>query len=87
MEETRGTTCHGAGRVMSHIQAKNAVKGRSSARDLLPLGVIVKGQGWASLAGEGPQAYKGVSHVVEVIYRAGIALKVARLRPLGVIKG
>jgi tRNA-splicing ligase RtcB (3'-phosphate/5'-hydroxy nucleic acid ligase) len=73
MEETWGTTCHGAGRVMSHIQVEKAVKGRSSACDLLPLGVIVKGQGWTSLAEEGPQAYKDVSHVAEVRYRAGIA--------------
>jgi tRNA-splicing ligase RtcB len=49
--------------------------------------VIVKGQGWASLAEEVPQAYKDVSQVVEVVHRAGIALKVAQLRPLGVIKG
>jgi tRNA-splicing ligase RtcB (3'-phosphate/5'-hydroxy nucleic acid ligase) len=87
MEETWGTTCHGAGRVMSRTQAKKSVKGRSIERDLLQLGVIVKGQGWASLAEEVPQAYKDVSHVVEVVHRAGIALKVAQLRPLGVIKG
>jgi tRNA-splicing ligase RtcB len=87
MEETWGTTCHGAGRVMSRTQARAAVKGRSIERDLLQLGVIVKGQGWASLAEEVPQAYKDVSHVVEVVHRAGIALKVAQLRPLGVIKG
>jgi tRNA-splicing ligase RtcB len=87
MEETWGTTCHGAGRVMSRTQAKKAVQGRSIERDLLQLGVIVKGRGWASLAEEVPQAYKDVSHVVEVVHRAGIALKVAQLRPLGVIKG
>jgi tRNA-splicing ligase RtcB (3'-phosphate/5'-hydroxy nucleic acid ligase) len=87
MEETWGTTCHGAGRVMSRTQAKKSVKGRSSERDLLQFGVIVKGQGWATLAEEVPQAYKDVSHVVEVVHRAGIALKVAKLRPLGVIKG
>jgi tRNA-splicing ligase RtcB len=87
MEETWGTTCHGAGRAMSRTQAKKSVKGRAIERDLLQLGVIVKGQGWASLAEEVPQAYKDVSHVVEVVHRAGIALKVAKLRPLGVIKG
>jgi tRNA-splicing ligase RtcB (3'-phosphate/5'-hydroxy nucleic acid ligase) len=87
MAETWGTTCHGAGRVMSRTQAKKAVQGRSIERDLLQLGVIVKGQGWASLAEEVPQAYKDVSQVVEVVHRAGIALKVAQLRPLGVIKG
>jgi tRNA-splicing ligase RtcB (3'-phosphate/5'-hydroxy nucleic acid ligase) len=87
MEETWGTTCHGAGRVMSRTQAKKSVQGRSIERDLLELGVIVKGQGWASLAEEVPQAYKDVSHVVDVVHRAGIALKVAQLRPLGVIKG
>lgn len=87
MEETWGTTCHGAGRVMSRTQAKKSVKGRSIERDLLQLGVIVKGQGWASLAEEVPQAYKDVSHVVDVVHRAGLALKVAQLRPLGVIKG
>ncbi len=87
MEETWGTTCHGAGRVMSRTQAKKSMKGRSIERDLLQLGVIVKGQGWASLAEEVPQAYKDVSHVVDVVHRAGLALKVAQLRPLGVIKG
>jgi tRNA-splicing ligase RtcB len=87
MAETWGTTCHGAGRVMSRTQAKKAVQGRSIERDLLQLGVIVKGQSWASLAEEVPQAYKDVSQVVEVVHRAGIALKVAQLRPLGVIKG
>jgi tRNA-splicing ligase RtcB len=87
MAETWGTTCHGAGRVMSRTQARKAVQGRSIEGDLRQLGVIVKGQGWASLAEEVPQAYKDVSHVVEVVHRAGIALKVAQLRPLGVIKG
>ncbi|MBI3326570.1 MAG: RtcB family protein, partial [Nitrospinae bacterium] len=87
MDETWGTACHGAGRVMSRTQAKKAVQGRSIERDLLELGVIVKGQGWASLAEEVPQAYKDVSHVVEVVHGAGISHKVAKLRPLGVIKG
>ncbi len=87
MDETWGTTCHGAGRVMSRTQARKSVQGRSIERDLLELGVIVKGRGWASLAEEVPQAYKDVSHVVEVVHRAGISRKVAKLRPLGVIKG
>lgn len=87
MDETWGTACHGAGRVMSRTQAKKTVQGRSIERDLLKLGVIVKGRGWASLAEEVPQAYKDVSHVVEVVHRAGISRKVAKLRPLGVIKG
>jgi len=87
MDETWGTTCHGAGRVLSRTQARKAVQGRSIERDLLDLGVIVKGRGWASLAEEVPQAYKDVSRVVEVVHRAGISRKVAKLRPLGVIKG
>jgi tRNA-splicing ligase RtcB len=87
MQETWGTTCHGAGRLLSRTQARKAVQGRSIERDLLELGVIVKGRGWASLAEEVPQAYKDVSQVVEVVHRAGISRKVAKLRPLGVIKG
>ncbi|ACL05621.1 protein of unknown function UPF0027 [Desulfatibacillum aliphaticivorans] len=87
MEETFGSTCHGAGRVMSRTQAKKAVKGRSIHRELLDKGIRVKWTGRTTLAEEVPEAYKNVSEVVEVVHGAGISQKVARLRPVVVVKG
>ncbi|WP_028315377.1 RtcB family protein [Desulfatibacillum aliphaticivorans] len=87
MEETFGSTCHGAGRVMSRTQAKKAVKGRSIHRELLDKGIRVKWTGRTTLAEEVPEAYKNVSEVVEVVHGAGISRKVARLRPVVVVKG
>ncbi len=87
MEETFGSSCHGAGRVMSRGAAIRAAKGRSIERELLGAGVIARARGRTGLAEEQPAAYKDVDHVVDVVERAGIARKVARLRPLGVIKG
>jgi tRNA-splicing ligase RtcB len=87
MHETFGSTCHGAGRVMSRAQAKKAARGRSLERELAEAGVLVRYRGWGTFAEEIPQAYKDVADVVEVVHRAGIARKVARLRPMAVIKG
>ncbi|MFH1747940.1 MAG: RtcB family protein [Planctomycetota bacterium] len=87
MEETFGSCCHGAGRVMSRSAAIRAAKGRSIQQELADIGVIARAQGRTGLAEEQPAAYKDVSQVVEVVHNAGISRKVARLRPLGVIKG
>lgn len=87
MEETFGSTCHGAGRVMSRTQAKKSCRGRNIAVELEKKGIIVMAERMSTLVEEVPEAYKDVSHVVEVVHRAGLARKVAKLRPLGVIKG
>ncbi len=87
MEETFGSTCHGAGRLMSRTQAKKAAKGRAIHRELEDRGIIVSAAGRSTLVEEMPEAYKDVNMVVDVVDKAGIAKKVARMRPLGVIKG
>ena len=85
--ETFGSACHGAGRVLSRHQAKKAAKGRSIVRELEDRGIIVKGASRATLVEEIPDAYKDVNDVVNVVHGASIAKKVARLKPIGVIKG
>jgi tRNA-splicing ligase RtcB (3'-phosphate/5'-hydroxy nucleic acid ligase) len=87
MKETFGSTCHGAGRVMSRHQAIRMAKGRSIWREMEEKGIIVKSAGRETLAEEMSEAYKDISNVVDVVHKAGISKKVARLRPLGVIKG
>ncbi len=87
MEHTFGSCCHGAGRAMSRSAAIRASKGRSIRKELLARGVYARSRGRTGLEEEQPDAYKDVSHVCEVVHRAGIAKKVARLRPIGVIKG
>jgi tRNA-splicing ligase RtcB len=87
MTETFGSTCHGAGRVMSRKQATKVARGRAIVRELEDQGIIIRSAGRATVAEEIPEAYKDVSQVVEVVYGAGISNKVARLRPMGVIKG
>jgi tRNA-splicing ligase RtcB len=86
-EETFGSTCHGAGRRLSRHAAKKSARGRAIVREMEDRGVIVRAEGYATLAEEIPEAYKDVSDVVDVVHRAGIARKVARLVPMGVIKG
>jgi tRNA-splicing ligase RtcB len=86
-KETFGSTCHGAGRVLSRNQAKKTAKGRSIAKELEGKGIIVRGASRATLVEEIPEAYKDVNDVVNVVHEAGISRKVVRLRPLGVIKG
>lgn len=87
MEETFGSTCHGAGRVMSRGRAIKAAKGRSLAKELQSRGVYVRAAGKVTLAEEMPEAYKNVSKVVQVVHDAGISRLVAKIRPLGSIKG
>jgi tRNA-splicing ligase RtcB len=87
MELTFGSSCHGAGRVLSRSQALKITKGRAINRELEDKGIYVHSRGKRTLKEEVPEAYKDVSEVVEVVHRAGLARKVARLRPLGVIKG
>jgi tRNA-splicing ligase RtcB (3'-phosphate/5'-hydroxy nucleic acid ligase) len=85
--ETFGSTCHGAGRVMSRTQAKKASRGRSIEREMAAKGIIVMATGKGTLSEEMPEAYKDLDEVVDVVHRAGISTKVARLRALGCIKG
>ncbi len=85
--ETFGSACHGAGRRMSRRQAKKQARGRSLVDEMSERGVVVRAAGMSTVAEEMPDAYKDVADVVEVVHRAGIARKVAQLRPLGVIKG
>ncbi len=87
MEETFGSTCHGAGRVLSRSAAKKASKGRAIHRELEDKGILVKWTGRSTLAEEMPDAYKDISEVVEVVHEAKISRKVAKLRPIAVVKG
>ncbi len=87
MELTFGSTCHGAGRVMSRRKAIKTVHGGRLKQELAQQGIIVRAGSNKGLAEEAPAAYKDVSQVVEVVHGLGIARKVARLRPLAVIKG
>ena len=87
MEQTFGSACHGAGRLLSRTAAVKQSKGRNIDQELRKLGVFAQARSWQGLAEEQPDAYKDVDLVVEVVHRAGLAKKVARLRPIGVIKG
>lgn len=87
MVRSFGSSCHGAGRVLSRTQATKMAKGRAIHRELEDKGIYVQSRGKRTLKEEMPEAYKDVSQIVEVVHGAGLALKVARLRPLGVIKG
>jgi tRNA-splicing ligase RtcB len=87
MEQTFGSACHGAGRVMSRNAAIKHAQGRRIDKELAARGVIARARSWKGLAEEQPDAYKNVDLVVEVVHHAGLAKKVARMRPIGVIKG
>jgi tRNA-splicing ligase RtcB len=87
MELTFGSSCHGAGRVMSRSKARKTVQGAELKKELHEKGIVVRAGSNRGLAEEAPAAYKDVSRVVEVVHGLGIAHKVARLRPLAVIKG
>ena len=86
-EETFGSTCHGAGRVMSRQAAKKAARGHDLIGELAAQGVLVRAAGRATVAEEMPKAYKDVADVVDVVHKAGIGHIVARLKPLAVVKG
>ncbi len=87
MEQTFGSTCHGAGRLLSRNQAIKVAKGRAIHRELEDQGIIARAASRGTMAEEIPEAYKDVSEVVDAVVGAGISKKVAKLRPLGVIKG
>lgn len=87
MEQTFGTACHGAGRQMSRTAAVKHAQGRRIDHELAARGVIARAQSWKGLAEEQPDAYKDVNRVVDVVHQANLAKKVARMRPIGVIKG
>jgi tRNA-splicing ligase RtcB len=87
MEQTFGTACHGAGRTMSRTAAVKHAQGRRIDRELAQRGVIARASSWRGLAEEQPAAYKDVNAVVDVVHQARLATKVARMRPIGVIKG
>jgi len=87
MQQTFGSTCHGAGRVMSRAKAKKMVRGADLRQQLKSRGILVCAGSMSGLAEEAPAAYKDVSRVVEVVHKVGIGKKIARLEPLAVIKG
>lgn len=87
MDQTFGTACHGAGRAMSRTAAVKHAKGRRIDKELAAKGIIAKAQSWRGLAEEQPDAYKDVNLVVDVVHKANLATKVARMRPIGVVKG
>lgn len=82
-----GSSCHGAGRTMSRAKAKHDVRGDELRQELEAHGIRVRAGSMSGLAEEAPRAYKDVDAVVETVTAAGIARKVARLRPLAVVKG
>jgi tRNA-splicing ligase RtcB len=87
MAETFGTTCHGAGRLLSRAAAKKGRDLQTVVRGLEDQGIYVRSETKKGLLEEIPEAYKDVDEVIEVVHNAGLAKKVARLRPMGVIKG
>jgi tRNA-splicing ligase RtcB len=87
MERSFGTTCHGAGRAMSRTAARKRIGGAELRRQLEAQGIVVRCPSNTGLAEEAPFAYKDVERVVEVVEHAGLARRVARLVPIGVVKG
>jgi tRNA-splicing ligase RtcB len=85
--DTFGSSCHGAGRRWSRSHAKRQAKGQTVIKDLESRGVVVMAAGVSTVAEEMPEAYKDVADVVRVVHEAGVARRVAQLRPIGVIKG
>jgi len=85
--EAFGSCCHGAGRRMSRHQAKKSTRGRDLRGEFRRMGLEVRAASFATITEEVPEAYKDVAEVVEVVHAAGIARKVARLKPMGVLKG
>jgi tRNA-splicing ligase RtcB len=87
MSETFGSTCHGAGRMLSRGAAKRSIRGADIIRELASRGIIVKAGSISALAEEASQAYKDVAEVIDVVHQAGISRKVAMATPIAVIKG
>jgi tRNA-splicing ligase RtcB len=86
-EETFGSTCHGAGRLKSRTEATRSINLNTLLKELEAKGITVKASGRGTIVEEAPQAYKDVNEVVDVVHNAGISKRVARMRPVGVIKG
>lgn len=87
MKETFGSTAHGAGRLMSRMQAKKQFWGETVKKELEKNKIYVKSKSWKGIAEESPGAYKDIEEVVRVSHKAGIGNLVARVRPIAVIKG
>jgi tRNA-splicing ligase RtcB len=87
MEETFGSTCHGAGRLKSRTAAARSIKLDTLLKDLESKGIIVKASGRGTIVEEAPEAYKDVNDVVNVVHNSGLSRRVCRMRPIGVIKG
>lgn len=87
MRQTFGTTCHGAGRALSRTAAVKQAEGRRIDTELEKQGVIARARSHKGLAEEQPAAYKNVDTVVDVVHEAGLSKQVARMKPIGVIKG
>ncbi len=87
MDRTFGSTCHGAGRIMSRTQAKKKLRGKEIVANLLKEGIIVRAHSDNAITDEAPDVYKSSDEVVNVVHEVGISKLVARLSPIGVIKG
>ena len=87
MRETFGTTCHGAGRVMSRTAAKKSAFAQNARQRLEEMGILVRAESRDGISEEIPEAYKDVDAVINVVHNAGLSKRVARLKPIGVIKG
>ena len=87
MEHSFGTSCHGAGRTMSRSKARKSVRGEDLLTKLKEMGISVQAGSFKGLSEESPEAYKDVDSVVDIVEEAGIAKKVARLKPMAVVKG
>jgi len=87
MQETFGTTCHGAGRVMSRTAARKSAFAQNAKQRLEEQGILVRSETRDGITEEIPEAYKDVDAVINVVHNAGLAKRVARLKPIGVIKG
>ncbi|HMD97239.1 MAG TPA: RtcB family protein [Terriglobia bacterium] len=87
LRETFGTTCHGAGRVMSRTAAKKSAYAANARERLEEQGIMVRAETRDGITEEIPEAYKDVDEVIDVVHNAGLARRVARLKPIGVIKG
>ena len=87
MQETFGSVCHGAGRLLSRTAVRKGKDARQEQRKLEASGILVRSESRDGILEELPEAYKNVDEVIEVVHQAGLAKKVARLRPMGVIKG
>ena len=87
MQESFGTTCHGAGRLMSRTAAKKSPFAQNAKQRMEELGIMVRAETRDGITEEIPEAYKDVDQVIDVVHNTGLAKRVARLKPIGVIKG